>query len=278
MPPFAPQVVARTEDATYALWPRRNDPVPYTVQANDTVASLAARFGLQPTTITWANEEGGVDTDHLDLGQTLLIPPLDGVLHVVQAGDTLSSISERYGSVDPSLIAWFPGNNLDGLDAMLTVGQRIMVPGGTRPATVAAAPAAPALPAANPSRARSNGGRGYFGWPTGGWITTLYGSSHGGIDVGAAMYTPIFASETGEIVFSGWDDRGYGYAIVINHHNGWSTRYAHLSGMYYEVGTWVERGQLIALMGSTGRSTGPHLHFELMYQGYRYDPLDYLSR
>lgn len=267
-PTALPPPVARPADSPYALWPSRDYPAIYRVQSGDNLTTLAARFGLQATTLLWANEAPGLNPELLTIEQELVIPPLDGVLHLVQPGDSITSIAASY-KVDPALIAWFSGNKLPTVDAPLQVGQRVMVPGGRK--VVVAAPPAPSAPAVR-------GGASYFGWPTGGTITQTFSRYHGGIDIAGPMNSPIFASQSGEIIFLGWDTTGYGYTIVIDHHNGWYTRYAHLSGMYPAVGDWVKRGDLIALMGSTGRSTGPHLHFEIITNRYRYNPLSYLPK
>lgn len=265
--------VAPADAAAYALWPARNDPVPYPVQPGDNPTTIAQKFGLDLSTIIWANGTLEANPELLSVGQTLLIPALDGVLHTVKAGDTLNSLATLY-KVDASLIAWFPGNHLPNADAPLQVGQLLMVPGGRKP--YVAPPPAPAPPPRAAQQSTSN--RGYFVWPTGGRISQASHAYHIALDIAAPMNTPIYASASGTIVYAGWDDSGYGYTILIDHGNRWRTRYAHLSGMYFETGDWVNQGELIALMGSTGRSTGPHLHFEIMYNGWRYNPYDYLSR
>lgn len=275
-------------DSAYALWPTRDYPVIYVVQTGDNITSIAERLELQPSTLIWANDNSTSNPEFVTVGQELLIPAMDGVLHVVKEGDTLNKLAESY-HVDAALIAWFPGNKLkeSDIEAELESGERIMVPGGLKPATptpppprvpaAAAAPAQAAAPAAaaapaQPQRRYTT----YFGWPTGGQITQVYSRYHGGIDIAAPMYTPILAAQSGQVTFRGWDNTGYGYSILLDHRNGWYTRYAHLSGIYPDLGQWVERGQVIALMGSTGRSTGPHLHFEIMSSGYRYNPYNYL--
>ncbi|MDQ4078836.1 MAG: peptidoglycan DD-metalloendopeptidase family protein [Chloroflexota bacterium] len=267
--PVAEPTSARV--VTYELWPARNVVVPYAVQERETVTSIARKFGLRPTTILWANEQVVEATGLLKPGREIVIPPLDGVLYTAAEGDTFESIGAAYG-VSPGLIAWFAGDQ-PGDPAPLAAGQRVMLPGARKAIGSYALAAAAGMPVLN-----RVGGEGYFAWPTGGRISQPYGPpTHGGLDIAAPINTPIFAAERGQITFSGWDDV-YGYAIFINHQNGWSTRYAHLSGMYYQVGDWVERGQLIGVAGSTGQSTGPHLHFEVRYWGRHYDPLEYLSR
>lgn len=293
LPTPIPATPAGPIDSAYALWPTRDYPVIYVVQADDNITSIAERVGLQADTLIWANDNdnSAANPELVTVGQELLIPAMDGVLHLVKEGDTLNKLAETY-NVDAALIAWFPGNLLKNADieAELDSGERIMVPGGVKPATptpppprapAAAAPpaqvVAPPQPTAQAAAPQPQPRYStYFGWPTGGQITQVYSRYHGGIDIAAPMYTPILAAQSGQVSFRGWDNSGYGYSIVIDHRNGWYTRYAHLSGMYVELGDWVQRGEVIALMGSTGRSTGPHLHFEIMSGGYRYNPYNYL--
>ncbi|MBA3534041.1 MAG: peptidoglycan DD-metalloendopeptidase family protein [Ardenticatenales bacterium] len=265
-----PAQVVPTSAPTGALWPARSEPVIYAVKGGDTLEKIAASFGLQETSLIWANPELERNPELLTIKQELVIPALDGVLHITREGETVESIAAAY-AVDPAIVYWFPGNYLpDGAASPPIPGQRLMVPGGQKPYEPPPPDVSPPTP--------KNGQASYFGWPAGGYLTQTFSAHHGAIDIAAPMNTPIFAAQSGEVVFSGWDNRGYGYAIVIDHHNGWFTRYAHLSGMYSDVGDWVQRGDVIALMGSTGRSTGPHVHFEIITSGYRYNPLDYLPR
>jgi murein DD-endopeptidase MepM/ murein hydrolase activator NlpD len=270
-PPLVPTATTQpidTRDLLFPVWPNRFEPVVYRVQAGDNLTTIAAKCGLSPWTLIWSNDAREGNPELLTIGQELWIPPLDGVLHIVKPGDTLEGVAALY-KVDVGIITWFKGNDLQGTGGQLVAGQRLMVPGGVK--AVENLPPAPAAPT-------TRGGASYFGWPTTGVITQGYGSYHGGIDIANANKTPIFASQSGEVVYAGWDNSGYGYMIILDHHNGWRTRYAHLSGMYPAVGDWVNRGDLLALMGSTGNSTGPHLHFEIITKGYRFNPMTYLPR
>ncbi|KNF07021.1 peptidase M23B [Gottschalkia purinilytica] len=124
-------------------------------------------------------------------------------------------------------------------------------------------------------------GTGEFVTPTRGTITSRFGSRwgkhHQGIDIGARIGTPIVAADSGEVVFSGWNNGGYGYMVEINHSNGYSTKYAHCSKLYVKAGDKVEKGDNIAAVGNTGRSTGPHLHFEVIKNGVHQNPDGYLD-
>jgi murein DD-endopeptidase MepM/ murein hydrolase activator NlpD len=118
---------------------------------------------------------------------------------------------------------------------------------------------------------------GSFAWPTNGAMSQPYWLGHRGLDIAGAAGTPVVAADAGVVIFAGWSTTGYGYAVEIDHGNGFSTLYAHLSAWHVSPGRAVARGQIIGAMGSTGNSTGPHTHFEVRYRGQRLDPLAYLS-
>ena len=122
-------------------------------------------------------------------------------------------------------------------------------------------------------------GTGTFVWPTVVRSLSGYGYSgiHQAIDIGGATGNAIFAADSGVVVYSGWSDYGYGYLIVVDHGNGFQTAYAHLSTVAVSCGQSVFQGGYIGAMGSTGNSSGPHLHFELIYNGTKPNPLNYLQ-
>ncbi|HUP82682.1 MAG TPA: LysM peptidoglycan-binding domain-containing M23 family metallopeptidase, partial [Candidatus Limnocylindria bacterium] len=214
-----------------------------------------------------------------------------GTLHTVKADDDLDAIAKRY-NVEPAAIVDYnglrPGEGLPA-DKLLVIpgGQlpivrRAPVPVAPPPAPVIARPQTPAqpqvlrptLPVPAPAPAAPTG---RFSWPTRGVITTSFSGWHPGIDVAAALGTPIGAADGGTVTFTGWDNSGYGYRIVINHGNGYSTTYNHLSSIGVRTGQQVGKGQTIAGMGSTGRSTGSHLHFEILRNGSFVNPLGVLG-
>ncbi len=247
----------------------RQGVIVYAVQPGDNVWKIAKSFGLRPETVLWSNPELETWPDYIVVGQELFILPIDGAYHEVKAGDTLDSIAQRF-SVEPSVIVESEYNDLSE-PYTLVVGQRIVVPGGTRPVipryVSATAPPPPNAPQ----------GSGNFMWPASGYLTQSYWLGHQAIDIGGATGLPIYASDTGYVAATGWMG-GYGNYIVINHGNGFETLYAHLSEIRVIAGQGVQRGHVIGLMGSTGRSTGPHLHFEIRQGGVKRNPVGFLPR
>jgi len=253
---------------TVAVEAPKKEITTYQVQAGDTVQSIAGRFGLQPTTIVWSNPEVEKAPDILRIGQELVILPVDGVYHTVAAGESLTAIAEKYkASVDAILNC--PYNQLPE-DSGLQVGTKLIVPGGTKPYT-----ARTVTTYVGPAPTNAEG-TGQFRWPTGGVLTQGYWYAHRAIDIGAPLGRAVVAADGGYISFAGWTDIGYGYLVVVDHANGYQTYYAHLSDIYVVEGQAVSAGEVIGAVGSTGYSTGPHLHFEIRYNGYPTNPLIYL--
>jgi len=247
----------------------RLDIITYAVQAGDTVQSIADIFGLQPTTIMWANSAIEDAPDLLRIGQEVTILPIDGAYHEVAEGDTLESISEEY-KVEPETIALCEYNSLETPVRSIQEGTWLIVPGGEKPYVPKVVTT---YSGSVPEGAR---GTGRFQWPVLGRITQGYWYGHRAIDIGASIGSAVLAADGGFISFAGWTDVGYGYLIVIDHANGFATYYAHLSNIYVFTGQAVERGQVIAASGNTGWSTGPHLHFEVRYYGAQQNPRAYL--
>ncbi|MFQ6101949.1 MAG: peptidoglycan DD-metalloendopeptidase family protein [Anaerolineae bacterium] len=247
----------------------RLDIITYTVQAGDTVQAMADLFGLEPTTVMWANPAVEDAPDLLRIGQEVTILPIDGVYHKVVEGDTLETIAEKY-KVEPEAIATCEYNHLEPPDYVIEEGMWLIVPEGEKPYVpkVVTSYTGPV-----PEGAR---GTGRFQWPVLGRITQGYWYGHRAIDIGAPSGSAVLAADGGFISFAGWTDVGYGYLIVIDHANGFATYYAHLSNMYVFAGQAIERGQVIGAVGSTGHSTGPHLHFEVRYYGVQQNPRAYL--
>lgn len=243
----------------------------YAVQPGDTVLGIADKFELYPETIQWSNPALEANPDLLRIGDELRILPLNGVIHTVSPGDTLSSLAAKY-KVSVDEIIGYIANDIDDIAAPLVVGMDVVVPGGTKP-YVARQVAAYSGPI--PSSAYK--GAGVFTWPVSGSITQRHWSGHRAIDVGSWNGSPIKASDSGYVVAAGggWNG-GYGNYVVIDHGNGFTTLYAHLSSIYVRAGENVSRGEQIGSVGNTGNSTGPHLHFEIQYQGAAQNPFSYL--
>jgi murein DD-endopeptidase MepM/ murein hydrolase activator NlpD len=248
--------------------PRRGV-ITHTVQPGDTAQSIAEAFDLQSTTILWSNPDIEDVPDLLRIGQKVIILPVDGVYHTVAEGDTLESIAEKY-KAEVEAITSLSYNVLHPPLYRIQEGMQLIVPGGTKPyvprrVTRYTGPV--------PQGAR---GTGAFTWPVLGTLTQGYWWGHRAIDIGAPTGSAVLASDGGYIAFVGWTDIGYGYLIIIDHANGYSSYYAHLSQMYVTLGQRVERAQVIGAVGNTGNSSGPHLHLEIRYNGDQQNPRVYL--
>ncbi len=234
----------------------------YMVRAGDSLASIAAMFGVSKNTIIWANTISGGKVKE---GQILVILPVTGTIHTVGKGDTLQSIAKKY-KADAGEIADF--NDLDS-SSSLAVGDEIIIPDGEGNII---APVSKAKVSKNKSSTNNpyRGGSGpdlgnYYIRPLVGGVKTQGIHGWNGIDIGTHVGTPILAAAEGEIIVakkSGYNG-GYGEYIVISHPNGTQTVYGHLSKVYVSAGDSVVQGQVIGLSGNTGNSTGPHLHFEV---------------
>lgn len=248
----------------------RRESIVYRVQPGDTLGTIAERFNVSVETLLWENNLR--ITALLRLGQELRILPVSGVAHIVARGDTPASIARRYGVTVADIAST---NGLSG-SMVLSIGQRIVIPGGRR---VFATPAPTRL---TPLRTqftipgRPVTGTGRLFWPTTSRKLNQYFTwRHGGIDIDGDYTSPVYAADEGKVTVSGWG-RGYGIHIDIDHGNGLVTRYGHNSKNFVRVGERVKRGQLIGMVGSTGRSTGPHIHFEVLISGRRTNPLNYV--
>lgn len=262
--------------------------ITYTVQAGDTIFDIAAAFGLSPETVVWSNREVLQDAPWLiQLGLELFIPPVDGVYHTVMSGETVESIAEQYG-VDPAVL-YNEWNNLKEGEP-LQEGQQLVIPGG-RGDEIVWTPPQPQYAVSGASRysygvcsGQTFTGPGATGWfilPTGssrvsGWyFRDPRNPSHIGIDYACHTGDPIYASDNGVVTIAGWNG-GYGILVEVSHGNGFTTRYGHFSDIIVGCGESVFQGQLLGYCGSTGWSTGPHLHFEIRYNGVPQNPQNYL--
>ena len=278
----------RAEESSPAK-PKRTEVENYTVQAGDTLGTIARDHSVNVGTILWANNL--TERQYIRPGDNLKILPVSGVLAKVGKGETLSGIAKKYGGNVKEIIKQ---NNL--ADEKVTVGMELIIPGGEPPAvvpvrTVAStnyvlkepgttrevAPGENPVQKPNDAVEKPEAPKTRLLWPTSARIITqYYGWRHTGLDIAGDHTNPLYAADDGVVSISGWNSGGYGYQVLIEHPNGMKTRYAHASKLFVGVGDQVKRGQVIAMMGSTGRSTGPHIHFEVYVNGKRVNPLLYI--
>ncbi len=281
----------------------------YIVQAGDTLLSVALEMGID------LDEMGCVDSPQFSVEQPLVIGdslralPDDVICHQVAEGESLTSIATLYG-VDSQAVLGLPWNQLtDKLASVpeLPIGRFVRVPvaltssldlvvGVARPADgrflswILAQPVNSTPHAGlGTGGARREGsyapvpadwpyGSGSFTWPSYGWLTQGYRRDHRAIDIAAPVGAPVTAADRGVVVRSGWNSQGYGNFVVIDHNIDLITLYAHLDTIFVEVGDVVAQGQVLGTVGSTGNSTGPHLHFEIRDFGRLINPLELLAR
>lgn len=264
---------------------KRDTTVFYTIKSGDNVSKIAHKFGLRVATVLWANELSA--KDNLQPGDKITIPPVDGIYYKVQANDTLGEIAKIH-SVDISRIEAY--NALK--DQIVKVGQNLFIPGAQK-IYVEAKPFTPSTnstyytttinrPGANTSTATISSIGINLIRPTRGALTQGFNNNHYAIDIANSRNTPIYAAAGGVVNIArteGWN-YGYGNYITIDHGNGVETLYAHNDSIKVKVGDRVQAGQLITLMGNSGRVFGPtgiHLHFELRIRGRKVNPYNYFD-
>ncbi len=274
----------------------RSDVITYTVQTGDTIFGIADMFGIKPETILWGNYYTLTDDPHkLQPGVVLNIMPMDGTYHRWSEGEGLNGVAHGYDVTPETIVNW-PGNHLDPVSLgdyahpNIAPGTMLFVPGGHRDFVTWSAPR---ISRSNPGVARILGpgscgtvvdgavGTGSFIWPTvNHWLSGYdYSPStnHFGIDIAGSLGNAVYASDNGVVVYAGWNDWGYGNVIVIDHDAGWQTLYAHLSAINVGCGQSVYQGDVIGALGSTGNSSGPHLHFEMLNETYgKVNPWNFL--
>jgi murein DD-endopeptidase MepM/ murein hydrolase activator NlpD len=256
------------------------EPFSYTVQVGDTLASIAERFDIDVPSLAVSNELD--DPDLLTVGSLLQIPPVPGVVYRVGEGDTLNRIAARYELTTSAILS---ANNIENSE-LIQPGQALVLPGAKvyiarapDPAPVAETVAETTAASSAPAAASSSALR----WPAGGRITTYFGQvgwtsprGHAGLDIAAPWGAPVAAAASGQVALATRSGGDYGILVVLEHGSGIRTVYGHLSELRVRNGQQVERGEIIGLVGSTGFSTGPHLHFEVRQNGSLRDPLSYL--
>ncbi len=292
--PSAAPTLAPTPEATAAA-AREAAPEPeiqpayftYTVQPGDSVSSIADSFGVDQQYIAWNNPLVSSDPDLLIIGADILIPSVNGVVYTVTLGDTLTDIATYY-QIDVQSITAFVPNRLDSADSVIE-GMVLVLPGAVPPPPLPAAVevfedppvaagggAAEAEPEPEPEYVTPYTSSGFI-WPFYASISQYFSGYHRGIDIdGFGAYgAPIVAAADGVVVLAADLAWGYGSHVIIEHADGSRTLYAHMSEIWVGQGEYVAQGQAIGAIGSTGYSTGPHLHFEI-HIGGPVDPLAYL--
>jgi len=250
---------------------RRDKIVFYTVQPGDTVSEIAEKFGITTNTILWENNLSAYSL--VRPGDKLAILPNSGIRHKVAKNDTVAKIAKKYGVEAENIIEF---NKLTSADD-IKVGEQLMIPGGKR-VSIATVPSYSFRNIVSPPAPRVVSS-GSMIWPANcRRITQYFRYRHSGVDIACSYGQPVYAVDSGRVIRArgGWNG-GYGVVIEIDHGNGQQTLYGHLSSLYVKVGENITQGQVIGAMGSTGRSTGSHLHFEISTGGARRNPLYYIK-
>jgi LysM repeat protein len=243
----------------------------YVIEEGDTVASIAKKFGVDTDTIKWQNNLTG---DKIKIGQTLEILPVTGIAHKVAKGDTVYSIAKKYDSSAQAVVD-FPFNTFSNDETFeLAIGQVVIVPDGVKPQELLIA--SPRTRQITPD-AGSVVASGNFVWPTAGTLSQNFAWYHPGTDIANRAAPNVVAADAGVVTYAGCLNWGYGCHVRLDHSNGYTTLYAHFREAYVVVGQRVNRGDALGKMGSTGRSTGTHLHFEIAKNGVKINPLSILK-
>lgn len=251
----------------------RDKVINYQVERGDTLATIAKKFGVSEDTIRWANN---MKNDDLSIGDTLQILPVSGIAYKVQSGDTIYTIAKKYNT-NAQKIADFPFNEFagDGTTFALVTGEVLIVPDGIEPS--AQSYVKPEVQVVQGPVAVATGGW-YF--PVQGEITQYPSWYHMALDIAGPIGSPVYAAHSGTVsrVSVGTFDTGYGNNVWIDDGDGIRTHYAHLNSVNVSPGQHVSGGQsIIGFRGNTGRSTGPHTHFEVQVNGTLINPLTYVS-
>lgn len=254
---------------------KRTEAYIYKVEPGDSLFGIGEKFKISVDALKYVN--GLTDSSVLKIGQDITIPPVSGLIHKVEKGDTLNSIASKY-EVPAQAIADF-NYVLD--TSRLSPGTELVIPGAKVPEPVAP-PVFVAPPVTGSTNyASASPSKNYCVWPSTVRIVTQYFSwYHNGVDIATPWsggLPPLFACTGGRVVRAGWDPYGLGLHVRIDHGNGYETVYGHMSRLDVSYGQKISRGQMIGVMGNTGRSTGPHVHFMVKFNGVAQNPFSYTN-
>lgn len=249
----------------------RDAVIAYKIVTGDTLSSIAQKYQVSIDAIRWLNSEK-INSDKVLLhpGDEISIPPVSGVVHKVVSGDTVYKVAKKY-NVSAQNIVNYPFNTFANDETFaLAIGTELMVPDGVMPIEQ------PVYRAEFQPVTLVAGGSGQFIWPTSGAITQYPVWYHLALDLANPSSPAIIAADSGTVILRECLKWGYGCHLIIDHGNGYQTLYAHMQAFYVNLGDKVNQGQSIGQMGSTGRSTGTHLHFEVRKNGVVQNPLSFL--
>src|SRR3989338_7844135 len=270
-------VAAYNQDAVSAFTQVSDKPpaevLEYAIAAGDTVGQIANKFGVSEDTIYWENNI--TPKTLLKPGEKLRILPVTGVRHTVSRGETVQSIAKKYDSSAQAVVDWPYNTFVNDETFELAVGQTLIVQDGVKPDEVQVSPRS-SIARLTPD-AGSVTASGSWVWPAAGNITQGFAWYHKGLDIANKAGPVVVAADSGRVVAVNPGRFGYGNHVIIDHGNGFQTLYAHLSGFRVEAGQNIAKGAAIGVMGSTGRSTGTHLHFEIRQNGEALPPLGFLK-
>ncbi len=251
----------------------RDKVIDYTVEKGDTVSTVAKKFGVSEDTIRWANDLSG---NNINIGDSLKILPVSGVVHKVDSGDTVYTVAKKYNTNPQKIVEW-PFNEFANPETFTLVsGQMLVIPDGIKPSEQPRYVRPQTYIAQGPIPVALGG----YTYPVRGGISTFFSWYHPGLDITSPVGTPIVAAHSGTVtkVSVGTYDGGFGTNIYISNGAGVTSHYAHMSGVNVGVGQSVVGGRsIVGWVGMTGRTTGPHVHFEMTSGGAAVNPLAYIQ-
>lgn len=251
----------------------RAEIIQYDIRPGDTVTSIAKKFGISDDTIYWENNI--TPKTILKSGEKLKILPVAGVNHIVSRGETVESIAKKYQISAQAIVDWPFNAFVNDEIFSLAVGQPLIIPDGVKPDETAVSPRQ--YLARQTPDAGSAAGSGQWVWPAAGRLTQFFAWYHPALDIANKAAPRVVAADSGRVAAVVSQRYGYGNHIIIDHGNGFQTLYAHLSNFSVSEGQTVKQGNAIGRMGSTGRSTGNHLHFEIRKDEKAINPLNLLK-